>query len=421
VKKEQAAAPPAKPANAAPAKAAAPISPKNSVAAKQQEKPPMPQRTVAVVEEKPKVSQEPVKSESAPEPVKEKVNKKKKVDNKLAKHLSAGHEDEHVNTLIHSIGHTELTHNEIQLLIEFLLNKQQDTISKDPTEWTEGKSDVMQKLKKQLQECGKQLLDEKQAAVALQNKLRELRAEMNNDKVVHAAHTKSYMEQMNQKNLDVQTLNSEIKYMNDKFATEKQQLTQQYQQLQAKLMQLNGKEHDFGQQIQQLQDTNTLLQQDLATKNKMVAEMQIFAKQNTDTMHKMGELEQKFQDYEMMLRKKDEHIGYLTQDVHTRTDELHRLNGELQRQKEEFDKVVGDLQAQEQAAVAANHDEENSKVEIRNLQNALDSAKNGCDGFKQQVDELQAQIETLKGELSQATAKRNEVNEQKVSGEGVQK
>jgi ribosome-binding protein 1 len=311
------------------------------------------------------------------------------------------------------------------------LNKQQDTISKDPTEWTEGKSDVMQKLKKQLQECGKQLLDEKQASVAFQNKLRELRAEMNNDKMIHGAHVKAYMEQINIKTLDIQTLNNEIKYMNDKFTTEKQQLTQQYQQLQGKLIQSNSNEaatqQEFGQQIQQLKDTNTLLQQDLANKNQMVVEMQKFSKQNSDTLHKMGEFEQKFQDYEMMLRKKDEHIGFLQQDMHGRDDEIHRLNGELQKQKEEFDRAMtqqlGDLQAKQQAVAAANHhDEESSKVEIKNLQNALDStrtelnsAKNGSEGYKQQVDDLQAHIGTLKVELGQVNLKRNELNDQKVS------
>ncbi|CAH1127676.1 unnamed protein product [Ceutorhynchus assimilis] len=78
--------------------------------------------------------------------------------------------------LIHSIRNAELSRNEVQLLIDLLLNKQLEA----PTvvdDWSEGKFDPVQKLKKQLADKEKQLEDEQEAHVGVQAKLKEVRNE----------------------------------------------------------------------------------------------------------------------------------------------------------------------------------------------------------------------------------------------------
>ena len=81
--------------------------------------------------------------------VEEVVQSKKKRETFAANNVID--EEAEINQIIRKLSSSELTHNQIQLLIDFLLNKQSDTITQEPSEWSEGKADVMQKLKKQLQ------------------------------------------------------------------------------------------------------------------------------------------------------------------------------------------------------------------------------------------------------------------------------
>lgn len=46
-----------------------------------------------------------------------------------------------ITPLIRELSRADLTKNQIQVLIDFLLNKQSDTITHDPSEWSEGKAD----------------------------------------------------------------------------------------------------------------------------------------------------------------------------------------------------------------------------------------------------------------------------------------
>lgn len=60
-------------------------------------------------------------------------------------------DESEITPMLRELNRADLTKNQIQVLIDFLLNKQSDTTARDPAEWTEGKSDLLQKLKKQLQ------------------------------------------------------------------------------------------------------------------------------------------------------------------------------------------------------------------------------------------------------------------------------
>lgn len=180
-----------------------------------------------------------------------------------------------ITPLIRELSRADLTKNQIQVLIDFLLNKQSDTITKDPTEWSEGKSDVLQKLKKQLQEKEAQLKNEQDALAGMQIKLKELRTELNTEKIQFNANLKSYVEQIQNYKSDTKTLQSEIQFLTEKHNNEKQTMTASLKQLQAKYLQVQEslKAQESSVNIQQVQNENQLLQQEIINKNQHIIEL----------------------------------------------------------------------------------------------------------------------------------------------------
>ncbi|EAT44133.1 AAEL004452-PA [Aedes aegypti] len=227
-----------------------------------------PVATVAPVVSEPKPATANVQSN------KEKSNKKKK-NELITQQLSAEVQDAaNVQSLVRILGKADLPRNDIQILIDFLLNKQQDTLTKDPSEWNDP-SDPLQKLKKQLQEKENQLLEEQNAASGLHAKLKELRQELNNEKTHNGAALKSFTEELNVKRLEVQNLTQQIQLVSEKFAAEKQTLSHQFQQLQAKYLQLSEK-HAAAQEsaatLTQLNENMQMLQRELMTKGQLLNE-----------------------------------------------------------------------------------------------------------------------------------------------------
>lgn len=92
---------------------------------------------------------------------------------------------------------------------------------------------------------------------------------------------------------------------------------------------------------------------------------------------------------------RDNDIKELNADV-TRAKELDKV---VQRQTSELEQLKKQLNEQQQNK----HAEENSsKIEIRNLQNALDSSKKEVEAQRANVSEFKMQIEDLKKQLSES-------------------
>lgn len=179
-----------------------------------------------------------------------------------------------MQSLVRILGKADLPRNDIQILIDFLLNKQQDTLTKDPSEWNDP-SDPLQKLKKQLLEKENQLIEEQAAASGLHAKLKELRQELNSEKTQGSMAVRSFNEELNNKRLEVQNLTQQMQLVSEKFAAEKQTLSHQYQQLQAKYLQMS-EQHAAAQEsagtIAQLNENMQLLQRELLTKGQLLNE-----------------------------------------------------------------------------------------------------------------------------------------------------
>jgi ribosome-binding protein 1 len=180
--------------------------------------------------------------------------------------------------LIRQVSRADLTKTQIQVLIDFLLNKQSDTIGHDPTEWTEGKSDMVQKLKKQLQEKEAQLKNEQDALAGMQLKLKELRNEFNAEKIHANANLKAHGELLQGSKMEVKNLQAEIQFMSDKHNSEKQNLAASFKQLQTQYAQMKElvKAQDAIPNVQQLQSDNQTLQQEIAEKSQQIQKLQAF-------------------------------------------------------------------------------------------------------------------------------------------------
>lgn len=245
-----------------------------------------------------------------------------------------------ITPLIREISRADLTKNQMQVLIDFLLNKQSDTLARDPTEWSEGKSDLVQKLKKQLQDKEAQLKNEQDALTGMQSKLKELRSELNTEKMQFNANLKSHSEHLQNSRAEIKNLQTEIQFLTDKHNTEKQTMSVSFKQLQTQCMQMKEtfKAQEGLPSVQQLQSENQLLQQEIAKKS---AQLNVLAEDNRqnevssiDMVSENGpwnnfliqeqlkklslETEGKVDEFDSHMRKKDERYAIVENELRQR-------------------------------------------------------------------------------------------------------
>lgn len=301
-----------------------------------------------------------------------------------------------VNAIIHQLGRVELTRSEIQILIDFLLNKQQDTATVTHSDWSD---DPVHKLRNQLEEKDRQLSEEQKAMLAIQTKLRELRNEWNAERT-QAMHLKNaHIEEVNVLKSELNQVQQDRQLLVERSANEKQSLNKQLQLLQQKLFQdKNAQSQETAQQLQPLTEANKQLSAELLNKNTIIEDLQSkFLQIRDEHLNKLTECEQKYQD---LSRKSEQDIAYLN-------SEVLRLRTECQ-QKDELEKLYA-LKSYEFEQLESRFNEQNkqtnqiedsSKVEIRNLQNELDSTKTELNLSRNELADSSKQIGELNTQLS---------------------
>lgn len=302
-----------------------------------------------------------------------------------------------MNAIITLLGRSELTRSEIQILIDFLLNKQQDTANVTHSDWSD---DIAHKLRKQLEEKDRVLTEEQKASLALHQKLREMRAEWNGERIASVQKLNASAEEINALKLDLNQLQQDAQLANERHAAEKQQLNTQLQHLQQKLFQeKNNQSQETAQKIQQLTDANALTAAELLSKNAIIKDLQEnFLRIRDESLKKIADYEQKFQEY---VHKSESDVARLTA-------ENQQLRNECQR-KDEYEKLFA-IQKYECESLearlaeqnkATNQMDDNSKVEIRNLQNALDSTKAELAQRSTELSDGQTRVAELTNELAE--------------------
>lgn len=290
------------------------------------------------------------------------------------------------------LSRTELTRSEIQILIDFLLNKQQDTASVTHSDWSD---DLVHKLRKQLEEKDRTIVEEQRAALALQTKMREMRAEWNGERL-------SNVHKLNAGAEEVNAIKLELAHVQQDHANEKSKLSGQIQMLQQKMLQATPTP-EIAQQIQQLTEANNQYASDLISKNKIINDF----KEKLLIIH--DESMKKISDYDQKIRQIETEATLLNAENQSLRAECHRKD-EYEKlfaiQKYEYEQL--DARFSEQSK--ANQLEEHSKVEIRNLQNALDSTKAELNQRTGDIEQTKNHLAEVSQELAQQRSTFDEEN-----------
>lgn len=310
-----------------------------------------------------------------------KLNKKKRNDHaNLLQHqvqqqllhaMSTGGvtEDVNVNAVMHLLGRAELSRSEIQIIIDYLLNKQQDTRT-DHSDWSD---DPLQKIKKQLVEREQALTEEQEASAGLQTKLREMRATINTLNAENRARSAEVERIAAERQTEVQLLANENRTVRERLESDNQRLvgtcTQMHEEL-TKLQQQLETGADATARLQQLADTNAQLQLEVVSLQQNVQQQQSSAKKTA------ADYEAKLHEIQLLGLKRDKDVAAL-----------------FAQHKEYVEQLQQEVD--EQTARAKRLDD-SSKVEIRNLQNALDSSNREANVCAQEANKWRQIHDDLK-------------------------
>uniref|UniRef100_A0A034VEN1 Ribosome-binding protein 1 n=3 Tax=Endopterygota TaxID=33392 RepID=A0A034VEN1_BACDO len=265
-----------------------------------------------------------------------------------------------VSLLMNLFRRAELNRSEIQILIDYLLNKQQDT----PATHSEWSDDLCQKLKRQLEEKEKALSEEQEASIGIQAKLRDLRTEINAERAQLNATVKNYVEAINSKDQQIALLTQDMQALNDKFAQERKQF-------QAKLLieKQNGSQDLFAQ-LQRLQ---------------------------SESMHK------------------DKCINDLTCLVNAcnqANEELKQQISLLEQQREELEQISNNRIVELEKSKTLEIENAERQLEVHNLQNAHESIKADLMQVRQDLEARNTALAEKQNQLEALQAKNNELLQQ---------
>ncbi|XP_023308550.2 ribosome-binding protein 1 isoform X2 [Lucilia cuprina] len=271
-----------------------------------------------------------------------------------------------VSLLMNLFRRAELNRSEIQILIDYLLNRQQDM----PSTHSEWSDDICQKLKRQLEEKEKALAEEQEASIGIQAKLRELRSEINTERANMSITIKSFVEKIQTKDQDIALLEQKIKTLNDNLSLERQQF-------QAKLM------HEKQSGSQELLTKIQMMQNDNALKEKCIADLTCMVNASRQAVEES--------------QQKNEIIQNQAQQIRT-----------LEQQRDELEQVSNNRIFELEKAKQLENELNDAQVEIRNLQNALES-------IRSDFNQKNIEFETMKNELTMVRNKGLMEKQQEIS------
>ncbi|XP_043255136.1 putative leucine-rich repeat-containing protein DDB_G0290503 isoform X2 [Colletes gigas] len=360
-----------------------------------------------------------------------KESKKTKKKNDILAQIGGDRDAVNVSLLMPLVQKAELSRSEIQILIDQLLNKQMDNPS-EHSEWTEGRADPVIKLKKQLAEKEKAFADEHEANIAFQNKLKELRAELNSERSRLSASVRQLEEALNTKVTETQTLHTRMQHILESHAAEKQGFTRQIEQLQAKVNEnaaIIHKMQDQGQtqghlqqeliaqrkqmevQFAQMRENENALKAQLAQKQLEVQESQNELQETCESSAAEIEMSRRqlehMQEQFMRADVQLQHFKDTVQDVARQLDESHRANADLDhrlqnahRREQDLQKQVNSLQTELNTVQAEANDVSTLKGELNKAQSELVILKSELSVSMNETQSEAAEIATLKVTLA---------------------
>ncbi|CAD1477429.1 unnamed protein product, partial [Heterotrigona itama] len=343
-----------------------------------------------------------------------KESKKAKKKNDILAQIGGDKDAVNVSLLMPLVQKAELSRSEIQILIDQLLNKQMDNPS-EHSEWTEGRADPVIKLKKQLAEKEKALADEHEANIAFQNKLKELRAELNSERSRLSANVRQLEEALNAKVTETQTLHTRMQHILESHAAEKQGFTRQIEQLQTKVNEnaaiIHKMQEDQGQ-------TQGHMQQELIAQRKQMEVQFAQMRENENALkaqlaQKHVEVQELQSELQATCESSTAEIEMLRQQLGLMQGQLMHSEGQLQHFKEAGDRlqdVARQLEDSHRAHADLDHrlknahrHEQELQKQVNSLQSELNSVKteaNDASALKVELNKTQSELMKLKSELS---------------------
>ncbi|KAJ8944172.1 hypothetical protein NQ314_009534 [Rhamnusium bicolor] len=393
-----------------------------------------------------------------------KEKKKKKSEFNTRQQLTAERDG-----LINSVRKAELSKTEIQLLIDLLLNKQLEAPSVID-DWSEGKSDPMQKLKRQLAEKEKALAEEQEALSAVQAKLKEVRAEQQ-------AERSQFQQKIRGLEEVTQTSQIEIQATNNRLQVNTQKLQQLQTELNAEILKTHKLMEDnaaFQMQVQQyevrisqVEETDSIiaklrndieefstqnqqlrleLQQNLAEKDHQqqhfLIQMSNLEKGCKQQIQQKEESHQELErNLELALRQENDwkiEISNLNTALKQKFEEIRRVEHtaeqlreelcEVANEKVESAKIISQLKSELQQlrdeqicqVNGSSKDNKAHEVEILNLTNELSSVRNELSSINTELQQTERRYKTelensdkkynkIQRELEEQKAKNNEL------------
>lgn len=382
------------------------------------EKPTPPAEPQPVEKDKPKevktVNSVATVSSNEPLPNTGKEKKKKKGDFNAKQQMIAERDQ-----LIYTVQHSELSRTEVQLLIDLLLNKQLEAPAVID-DWSEGKSDPVQKLKKQLAEKEKLLADEQELLVGVQAKLKEVRSEQ---------------------------LQERSQWQQKLRASEegKIELVANHNRLQQKIQELDDLRNKDLVQLQRLVDDNNALkmQRDsvVITCQETEALIHGLKTDNTNLNNELQRLQQQFQEQaatyqsnvmqqeailQEELRMSKEYIIDLERKsafaIQAHAEEKRILTDNMHKEEQRLQEIIKQLKLenrrlQEEKSIQMNGSSDDNKaheVKMLNLTNELSSVKSELSSVNQRFHEAEKQYQTeLKTSSDCCSQLQSELEEQK--------
>lgn len=307
--------------------------------------------------------------------------------------------------LIASVKSASLNDNETQSLIDILLTKQGMTPAVSSTDWNKKsqKGDPVALLRKQLEEKERSLQEEQQMLMAANTKLKEIRQELNQEKMKYQTMEKNFKDKMEYQGREVQALHSRIQHTHDQHMVKTNQLRGVIQKLEAQV----------GDQstLQRLVEENNGLKE-LLTKTKAESLSQTEA---NNLKQKVSIMEKELSNNALKLNASENTKKTLEQKLAKKEAELQKYESQQTSNENVIQKRVDEISEQLRKAEAKNA---SLNKDVHTKDKAVEVAQNECKYLKSKLQELESALTESDQSTRQMEAKLKAADRQKIDIEG---
>ncbi|KAK6182528.1 hypothetical protein SNE40_010191 [Patella caerulea] len=337
---------------------------------------------------------------------------KEKPRGKTSDKIKNSQETTSCSPLINSVKNATLNDADIQSLIDILLNKQGGSIDVN-SEWNKKsqkgqKGDGLSLLKQQLEDKERALQQEQQLAMSSNNKVKEIRQDLNAEKAKYAALEKAYKEKLDVQNNEMTALHARLAHIHEKHASELNNLQ----------VRLRQSESSTDRNMQKLTEENKILQDTLSnltkTKTDTVSQAEFSSlRQKANIMEKeLNSNAVKLTASENSRKMQESKIAKYEEQIRT-YESGHKDTEAIMNKK--LDEVNKELRRADQKNTTLNNDLKKASADLQKANGALKSAENECSSLKKQLQELNTHLSAadvtkeLEGKLQQANRKSSEL------------